>query len=245
MPWSCAAVSYTHLKLAAEILAKHPKIDVLANNAGGVNSSRRLTEDGFELTWAVNHLAPFLLTTLLLDRIVASGFNPVSYTHLNIGEDQVGTLMGDLCQSLLAVDGHPHAIAGVLEDGALQLADGEGVIDHEDRGGALRDDLLVTPSAGGLVRPVTAVHAAGPLCLLYTSAALRGGAAAGGGSVTQAFEGRGLRRAALSRALRRAAMDRAREEAATQRALRRASMHAAAACGVPEADSQPRCAPCW
>ena len=59
-------------KLAAEILAKHPKIDVLANNAGGVNSSRRLTEDGFELPWAVNHLAPFLLTTLLLDRIVAS-----------------------------------------------------------------------------------------------------------------------------------------------------------------------------
>jgi NAD(P)-dependent dehydrogenase (short-subunit alcohol dehydrogenase family) len=58
--------------LAAEILAKHPTIDVLANNAGGVNSSRRLTEDGFELTWAVNHLAPFLLTTLLLDRIVAS-----------------------------------------------------------------------------------------------------------------------------------------------------------------------------
>jgi NAD(P)-dependent dehydrogenase (short-subunit alcohol dehydrogenase family) len=59
-------------KLAEEILAKHPKIDVLANNAGGVNSSRRLTGDGFELTWAVNHLAPFLLTTLLLDRIKSS-----------------------------------------------------------------------------------------------------------------------------------------------------------------------------
>jgi NAD(P)-dependent dehydrogenase (short-subunit alcohol dehydrogenase family) len=59
-------------KVAAEILAKHPKIDVLANNAGAVNSSRRLNEDGFELTWAVNHLAPFLLTSLLLDRIRAS-----------------------------------------------------------------------------------------------------------------------------------------------------------------------------
>ena len=59
-------------KLAAEILAKHPTIDVLANNAGGVNSSRRLTEDGLELTWAVNHLAPFLLTNLLLERIRAS-----------------------------------------------------------------------------------------------------------------------------------------------------------------------------
>ncbi len=59
-------------KVAEEILAKHPKIDVLANNAGGVNSSRRLTEDGLELTWAVNHLAPFLLTNLLLERIRAS-----------------------------------------------------------------------------------------------------------------------------------------------------------------------------
>jgi NAD(P)-dependent dehydrogenase (short-subunit alcohol dehydrogenase family) len=59
-------------KLAGEILAKHPKIDVLANNAGAVNSSWRLTEDGLELTWAVNHLAPFLLTTLLLERITAS-----------------------------------------------------------------------------------------------------------------------------------------------------------------------------
>ena len=45
---------------------------MLINNAGAINSSRRLTEDGRELSWAVNHLAPFLLTTLLLDRIRAS-----------------------------------------------------------------------------------------------------------------------------------------------------------------------------
>jgi NAD(P)-dependent dehydrogenase (short-subunit alcohol dehydrogenase family) len=59
-------------QLAEEILAKHPQIDVLINNAGGINRSRQLTEDGMELTWAVNHLAPFLLTTLLLGRITAS-----------------------------------------------------------------------------------------------------------------------------------------------------------------------------
>jgi NAD(P)-dependent dehydrogenase (short-subunit alcohol dehydrogenase family) len=59
-------------KLADEILANHPRIDVLVNNAGAINGSRQLTQDGFELTWAVNHLAPFLLTTLLLDRIRAS-----------------------------------------------------------------------------------------------------------------------------------------------------------------------------
>ena len=58
--------------LAAEILARYPRIDVLINNAGAMHRARQLTGDGIELTWAVNHLAPFLLTTLLLDRIKAS-----------------------------------------------------------------------------------------------------------------------------------------------------------------------------
>jgi NAD(P)-dependent dehydrogenase (short-subunit alcohol dehydrogenase family) len=58
--------------LAEEILNRYPRIDVLINNAGAMYTSRRLSPDGIELTWAVNHLAPFLLTTLLLDRIIAS-----------------------------------------------------------------------------------------------------------------------------------------------------------------------------
>jgi NAD(P)-dependent dehydrogenase (short-subunit alcohol dehydrogenase family) len=59
-------------RLAAEILDRYPRVDVLVNNAGAINASRRLTEDGIELTWAVNHLAPFLLTTLVLDRLTES-----------------------------------------------------------------------------------------------------------------------------------------------------------------------------
>ena len=55
--------------LAGTLLGMYPRIDVLANNAGAVNAKRTATEDGIELTWAVNHLAPFLLTTLLLDRL--------------------------------------------------------------------------------------------------------------------------------------------------------------------------------
>ncbi|MDP9340613.1 MAG: SDR family oxidoreductase [Actinomycetota bacterium] len=58
--------------LAAEVLERYPAVDVLVNNAGAMNASRQVTEDGVELTWAVNHLAPFLLTTLLLDRLVHS-----------------------------------------------------------------------------------------------------------------------------------------------------------------------------
>ena len=59
-------------ELAAECLARYPRIDVLVNNAGAIYETRQLSADGIELTWALNHLAPFLLTTLLLDRITAS-----------------------------------------------------------------------------------------------------------------------------------------------------------------------------
>jgi NAD(P)-dependent dehydrogenase (short-subunit alcohol dehydrogenase family) len=54
-------------RLADEILDKHSKLDVLVNNAGVYMRDRQLTEDGYEVTFAVNHLAPFLLTNLLLD----------------------------------------------------------------------------------------------------------------------------------------------------------------------------------
>jgi NAD(P)-dependent dehydrogenase (short-subunit alcohol dehydrogenase family) len=59
--------------LAQDLLAGYPRIDVLVNNAGTVYDKRTLTVDGYESTFAVNHLAPFLLTELLLDRIIASG----------------------------------------------------------------------------------------------------------------------------------------------------------------------------
>ncbi len=57
---------------AAEILDRTDRIDVLVNNAGLVLTDRRETTDGFEATFAVNHLGPFLLTRLLLDRIRSS-----------------------------------------------------------------------------------------------------------------------------------------------------------------------------
>ena len=59
-------------RLAAEILAEHDRLDVLVNNVGLFAPHYRLSADGFELTFAVNHLAPFLLTNLLLERLRAS-----------------------------------------------------------------------------------------------------------------------------------------------------------------------------
>jgi NAD(P)-dependent dehydrogenase (short-subunit alcohol dehydrogenase family) len=59
-------------RLADDLLERHERIDVLVNNAGVVRSSRKLSPDGREMTMAINHFAPFLLTNLLLDRLVAS-----------------------------------------------------------------------------------------------------------------------------------------------------------------------------
>jgi retinol dehydrogenase 14 len=56
-------------RLAEEVLQTLPRIDVLINNVGGYWNTRHLTADGLERTFAVNHLASFLLTDLLLGRL--------------------------------------------------------------------------------------------------------------------------------------------------------------------------------
>jgi NAD(P)-dependent dehydrogenase (short-subunit alcohol dehydrogenase family) len=58
--------------LAAEVLASLPRLDVLVNNVGGFWNTRHVTADGLERTFALNHLAPFLLTHLLVDRLIES-----------------------------------------------------------------------------------------------------------------------------------------------------------------------------
>jgi NAD(P)-dependent dehydrogenase (short-subunit alcohol dehydrogenase family) len=69
-------VDYSRLddvrRLADELLARYPRIDVLANNAGGVFSDRNTSADGHEMTFQVNYLAPFLLTNLLLARLTTA-----------------------------------------------------------------------------------------------------------------------------------------------------------------------------
>jgi NAD(P)-dependent dehydrogenase (short-subunit alcohol dehydrogenase family) len=59
-------------RLAEELRGRYGHIDVLANNAGALFASRRVTPEGFELSFALNHLAPFLLTNLLRDRLAGS-----------------------------------------------------------------------------------------------------------------------------------------------------------------------------
>ena len=68
-------------RAADQLLSTCPRIDVLINSAGLYNNGRRLTAEGFEEVFCVNHLAPFLLTHLLLERLKASA--PARIIHVN------------------------------------------------------------------------------------------------------------------------------------------------------------------
>jgi NAD(P)-dependent dehydrogenase (short-subunit alcohol dehydrogenase family) len=70
-------------ELAAYLLTTYPAIDVLANNAGGMVSGYRRTVDGYEATIQGNHLAPFLLTNLLRERLAGGRVvNTASRAHM-------------------------------------------------------------------------------------------------------------------------------------------------------------------
>ncbi|MCC6889237.1 MAG: SDR family oxidoreductase [Hyphomicrobiales bacterium] len=59
-------------RVGREIAEREPRIDVLINNAGTICGRRQITEDGLERTFAINHAAPFVLTSCLRDRLIAA-----------------------------------------------------------------------------------------------------------------------------------------------------------------------------
>ena len=77
-------------RLAEEVLAAYPRLDVLLNNVGGFWAHRHVTADGLEHTFALNHLAPFLLTSLLLERLQASA--PARVVTVSSGAQSLGRI---------------------------------------------------------------------------------------------------------------------------------------------------------
>jgi retinol dehydrogenase-14 len=85
-------------RLADEVLATYPRLDVLLNNVGAFWAHRHVTADGLERTFALNHLAPFLLTNLLLDRLktsVPARVVTVSSGAQSMGKIDFDDLMGE------------------------------------------------------------------------------------------------------------------------------------------------------
>jgi len=77
-------------RLATEVLDAYPRLDVLINNVGGFWATRHVTADGLEHTFALNHLAAFLLTDLLLDRLKASA--PARVVTVSSGAQSMGRI---------------------------------------------------------------------------------------------------------------------------------------------------------
>ncbi|MDQ3928717.1 MAG: SDR family oxidoreductase [Chloroflexota bacterium] len=82
------------LSLASAIRQQYDRLDVLVNNAGAFYHTRRETVDGIEQTLALNYLAPFLLTNLLLD--VLAGSAPARIVNVSSAAHSGGRLRGDL-----------------------------------------------------------------------------------------------------------------------------------------------------
>jgi NAD(P)-dependent dehydrogenase (short-subunit alcohol dehydrogenase family) len=85
-------------RLADEVLRGLPHLDVLVNNVGGYWATRHVTADGLERTFALNHLAPFLLTSLLVDRLKDSAPARVVTVSSNaqaMGRVDFGDLQGE------------------------------------------------------------------------------------------------------------------------------------------------------
>jgi retinol dehydrogenase 12 len=130
--------------LAGHLLERHERIDVLVNNAGLVAGRRRLTGDGLELTMAVNHFAPFLLTNLLLERLKASAparvVTTASEAHRG-GLLDVADLNGERRWSAWSAYG-TSKLANILFTRALaRRLDGSGVVANCLHPGVIRTGL--------------------------------------------------------------------------------------------------------
>lgn len=106
-------------KLADSLLSTTPELHVLVNNAGVLHTEREVTVDGYEATFAVNHLAGFLLTNLLLDHLKQSA--PARIVNVASDAHRFGAIDWDDLQSERAYRGSP-LMAGMRVYGASKLA---------------------------------------------------------------------------------------------------------------------------
>jgi len=163
-------------RLAAQLRERHPRVDVLANNAGAVFARREETAEGLERTFALNHLAPFLLTELLRDRLEGGRVVTTASDAHRSGRLDLGDLQSERDYSAMRVYGTsklcnimftrelarraPELHANCLHPGVVRTGFGK------NEGGVMK--LLVT-LAGPLLR--SPAKGAGSLVWLATDPA--------------------------------------------------------------------------
>lgn len=138
--------------LAAQLKDKYARLDILINNAGVFMPQRTLTVDGYETTFAVNHLAHFLLTNLLLDLLKTSA--PARIIHVSSGTHRSGQMEWDNLQGEKHYTGYEaysrSKLANVLFAYALSnRLQGTQVTSNALHPGVIRTKLLNAGWGGG------------------------------------------------------------------------------------------------
>jgi NAD(P)-dependent dehydrogenase (short-subunit alcohol dehydrogenase family) len=163
-------------RLAAAVLDAYPRLDVLVNNVGGFWAHRHLTADGLERTFALNHLAPFLLTNLLLDRLMASA--PARVVTVSSGEQARGRIDFDDLQGARDYSGQraysQSKLANVMFSNELgRRLESTGVTANSLHPGVVRTNFGAEDQAGffavisGVVRPFLKTPAQGAQTSIY------------------------------------------------------------------------------
>jgi len=130
--------------LATAVLDAYPRLDVLVNNVGGFWAHRHPTADGLERTFALNHLAPFLLTNLLLDRLKASA--PARVVTVSSGAQSRGRIDFDDLQGARSYSGqrayNQSKLANIMFSNELaRRLDGTGVTANALHPGVVRSNF--------------------------------------------------------------------------------------------------------
>jgi retinol dehydrogenase-14 len=162
-------------RLAGEVLDAYPRLDVLVNNVGGFWAHRHVTADGLEHTFALNHLAPFLLTDLLLDRLTGSA--PARVVTVSSGAHATGHIDFADLQGSAGYSGqrayNASKLANVMFTYELaRRLDGTGVTANVLHPGVVRTNFGAEDQAGmkvilPLVRPFLKSPAAGAATTIY------------------------------------------------------------------------------
>jgi len=155
--------------LASEVKKHTDHLDVLINNAGVYMNKRSLSEDGYEMTFAVNHLAPFLLTNLLLDLLKKSSPSRV-ITVSSVGHRMVYLNLADLQGKFFFWDWVAYCRSKLLNIlFTFELSErlkGSGVVANAVHPGVISSNLLKSARLGS---SMTVEDGADPIVYLASS----------------------------------------------------------------------------
>jgi NAD(P)-dependent dehydrogenase (short-subunit alcohol dehydrogenase family) len=168
-------------RLAGAVLDAYLRLDVLVNNVGGFWAHRHQTADGLEHTFALNHLAPFLLTNLLLDRLKASA--PSRAVTVSSGAQAAGRIDFDDLQGARSYSGQraysQSKLANILFTNELaRRLQGSGVTANSVHPGVVRTNFASEDQAAffqvisPLVRPFLKTPTQGARTPIYLASSL-------------------------------------------------------------------------